>query len=302
MISERNQRIAALDDEDDEKVIRYGGGPGGGKTFSQDARSSGRGPKAQARAERRKARERFNHSAKIEKQYARQLRQVAKHVGHIVAGMAPKGVVKAPQQLSQTLQRYSELLRPWATAVSERMIAEVAQKDEIAWANLGREVGRELRTEIRQAPTGQLFKRLLSERVDLITSLPTKAAERVHKLTIEAMSETGARADVIAKEIARTGHVTESRAMLIARTEVSSTASSMTESRARHVGSEGYFWRTLGDSDVRHDHRKLEGKFIRWDDPPIAGTGKGGVAVRYHAGRGPNCRCYPEPALPDVIE
>lgn len=273
------------------------------QTPVSDARGgSGRGAKATARAQRRQARERFNHSATVERRFSRQLRAVAKQVGVIVNGLAPKGIVRAPQQLTQALHQYSAMIRPWARSVSETMLAEVAQRDEIAWASMGREIGRELRKEVRSAPTGHLMRELLTERVDLITSLPTKAAHRVHGLTIEAMSESGARAAEIAKDIQRTGHVTESRAMLIARTEVSSTASAMTEARARHVGSKGYFWRTVGDSDVRHDHSKLEGQFIPWGEPPIAGTGKGGVPVRYHAGRGPNCRCYPEPSLPDIIE
>lgn len=257
--------------------------------------------KREAQLLRKQARERFNHAKKVERGFARQLRAVAKAVGHIVEGFAPKGVVKRPQQLRHALRAYSDLLDPWAHAVSERMVAEVGQKDEQAWAAMSREIGQELRSEIKRAPTGGLFKRLVAERVTLIKSLPTQAAERVHRLTIEAMSETGARAAEIAKDIQRTGHVTESRAMLIARTEVAATASSFTEARARFVGSEGYIWRTVGDSDVRHDHSKLEGKLIRWDAPPIAGTGKGGVPVRYHAGRGPNCRCYPEPVLQDVI-
>lgn len=292
------QHLPPIDDDADDVIVKQFVSPQP-KRKTLDA--PGRGAKAQARAERKQARERFNHAKRATKVFERQLRAVARQVGVIVNGMTSRGRVLAPEQLMHSLRRYSDLLRPWAQHVSASMIAEVAQRDELAWTRMGREIGRELRTEIRSAPTGQLMKQLMAERVDLITSLPTKAAERVHKLTIEAMSETGARAAEIAKEIMRTGHVTESRAMLIARTEVSSTASVFTEARARHVGSEGYFWRTVGDSDVRHDHARLDGKFIPWDDPPIAGTGKGGAAVRYHAGRGPNCRCYPEPSLPDVI-
>jgi hypothetical protein len=87
------------------------------------------------------------------------------------------------------------------------------------------------------------MRELMAEQVDLITSLPIKAAQRVHKLTIEAMSD-GTRAAEVAQEIMRTGHVTESRAKLIARTETSRTVTAMTQTRAEYVGSQGYIWRT----------------------------------------------------------
>lgn len=254
-----------------------------------------------SKREQRFAVERYKKAQAVERSYAAQLRRVARHVGEIISGFAPKGIVKAPASLTKVLNAYSELLTPWAEAVSETMIARVSQKNVIAWEAHGAEMGRALRQEIRLTPVGREMRRLLDENVSLIKSLPTKAGARVHKLTVEALSQTSARADEIAKEIMRSGPVTESRAKLIARTEVARTASLLTQSRAQHVGSDTYVWRTVGDEDVRLDHRKLEGKVIRWAAPPVAGSGKGGVPVHYHAGQGPNCRCYPEPILPKVI-
>jgi uncharacterized protein with gpF-like domain len=37
----------------------------------------------------------------------------------------------------------------------------------------------------------------------------------------------------------------------------------------------------------------MEGKFVTWDDPPTLDGMKG------HAGQFPNCRCYPEPVIPE---
>lgn len=242
-------------------------------------------------------RERFLRARRAGKQYERQLRAVAKQVGLIVDGYAPGGVVRSQAQLNDALDRYSQILRPWSKEVSQRMIDQVAKYDEAAWSQLARSMGRELRKEIHSAPTGLVTQLLLDEQVELITSLPIHAGRRVHKLTLEALS-TGERADVIAKEILRTGHVTESRAKLIARTEVARTASMLTQSRAEYVGSEGYIWRTVGDSDVRELHRHMEGKYVAWDDPPPMEPSLG----NYHAGQGPNCRCYPEPVIPDIIK
>lgn len=154
-------------------------------------------------------------------------------------------------------------------------------------------MSRGLRREIQTAPTGELFQALLNEQVTLIKSLPLEAAQRVHELTIKGL-EDSTRASEIAKEIARSGEVAMSRANLIARTEVARTASTLTQSRAEHVGSEGYIWRTSDDSDVRHSHKQMNGKFVRWDSPPTLSDG-----TTTHAGQIYNCRCYPEPVLPE---
>jgi uncharacterized protein with gpF-like domain len=37
----------------------------------------------------------------------------------------------------------------------------------------------------------------------------------------------------------------------------------------------------------------MEGKFVRWDEPPTLDNLTG------HAGALPNCRCRPEPVIPD---
>jgi len=245
---------------------------------------------------RKATRERFSRARLAEKVYGRQLKQIAKQVGVIIKGFAPNGVVRNMTDLNNALQKYAELLRPWAAAVTERMISEVGNRDLHAWKQLGNQTGRSLASELLLAPIRPALKELQKEQVALITSLPTDAAKRVHKLTLEAMLQ-GSRAAETAKEIMASGHVTESRAMLIARTETTRTATAITKARAVHVGSDGYIWRTAGDSDVRELHRKLEGKLIKWDDPPIAGEN----GERAHAGAIYNCRCFPEPVLPDIV-
>lgn len=257
-------------------------------------------PKQRAKQEAKKARikqrERFRRSHIAEKRFSRQLVAVAKQVGAIVQGLAPDGVVRSLPQLTNALNKYSELLQPWAQSVSQSLVDDVARRDEHAWAETGREIGQALRKEIQTAPTGQAMREMMDEQVMLITSLPLEAAQRVHKLTIEGMT-SGTRAKETAAEIMKTGEVTKSRAMLIARTETTRTASAMTMARAQSIGSEGYIWRTARDADVREIHRKLEGKFIKWDEPPVASEN----GVRAHAGMIYNCRCWMEVVIPDEI-
>ena len=145
---------------------------------------------------------------------------------------------------------------------------------------------------MQTAPTGVVLQQLLHEQVELITSLPLDAAERVHKMTVEALSNSG-RAEEMAKEILRTGEVTKNRATLIARTEVARTASMLTQVRSQHVGSEYAIWRTSRDGNVRESHKKMEGVIFKWDDPPIVD------GEPLLPGRTFNCRCWPEPLFTD---
>lgn len=233
----------------------------------------------------------FIRAKKIEREYGRRLRSVARHVGDLIRGfdladLTLTGTIRA------ALDRYANTLRPWAEAVGNRMVTEVAQRDERSWFRVANQMGESLRKEITEAPIGDVVRARQAEQVKLITSLPTEAAERVQHMTREGIIK-GWRADQIAAEIMRTGEVTKSRAGLIARTEVGRTSTLLTQARAEHVGSEGYLWVTAGDSDVRASHKAMSGKFVRWDAPPTLDDLTG------HAGALPNCRCFCEPVIPD---
>jgi SPP1 gp7 family putative phage head morphogenesis protein len=235
----------------------------------------------------------FSKVRRAERQYARQLRKVARHVGDIVKGHEVDSE-QAAAALRDTLDKYAHLIEPWAKAQAGRMLADVGKRDEKAWDEHSKMMGRELRLEIATAPTGQLLQAKLAANVKLIKSLPAEAGQRIQKLALESLFNAS-RSSEVAKEIARSGEVTASRANLIARTEVAGAASGLVEARARHVGSEGYIWRTAGDSDVRPSHRKMAGKFVAWDSPPTLDGMTG------HAGHFPNCRCYCEPVIPEFL-
>ncbi|WP_421095532.1 phage minor head protein [Ralstonia mannitolilytica] len=226
-----------------------------------------------------------------ERLYRTQLRQVAKQVGALVNGFPPGDPAVVPT-IEQLLRRYAEALTPWAEATAARMLADVERRDAQAWMAQAQEMSRSIQMELRTAPTGETMRALMAEQVGLIKSIPIEAAERVHRLTIEGL-EDGGRAREISKAIQESGDVAKSRADLIARTEVTRTATALTQARAEHIGSSGYIWRTSGDGDVRESHRKMNGQFVAWDKPPELDGMTG------HAGQFPNCRCYPEPVIPE---
>lgn len=238
---------------------------------------------------------RFTRASAAERQYVSQLRKVARVIGGLVDGFDLDDL-SAVATLQDALNRYSTILRPWARATAGRMLAEVSRKDTRVWASLARTMGRTLRKEIESAPTGIVLRGLMDEQVALITSLPIDAGRRVHELALRSLS-TSERPGVIAKEIERSGEVAASRATLIARTEVGRASTNLTAARAQYVGSTHFVWRSAGDSDVRPLHKELNGKAFRWDEPPVAGE----RGERSLPGAIYNCRCYPEPILPETF-
>lgn len=265
-------------------------------------------PRSETGAERRA----FEQIKNAERYYGVQLRKVAKHIEDLVKVMDPYNVHDM-DTLQRVLERYAEIVRPWASSVARRMLSDVERRDRFAWANYARMMGVELRREILNAPTGEAMMRLMDQQVDLITSLPREAAKRVHDL-VTGNLYTGARAAEVASHIMQTGLVTKARANLIARTETSRAATAMTQARAEHIGSAGYIWRNANDYKVRPElgikgfaklntlkmgsHRKLEGTFHAWNDPPIADPS----GIRAHPGTIWNCRCWAEPVLPDKFD
>jgi SPP1 gp7 family putative phage head morphogenesis protein len=196
--------------------------------------------------------------------------------------------------MQSVLRNYSQALIPWAHATGRRMLWDVSRRNEQAWVELSRTMGDTLRREIQQAPTGIAMRELLADQVHLITSLPLEAGERVHQLVQAGLTE-GTRGGNVVHEIMRTGLVTRSRAVLIARTETARASSVLTQSRAQFVGSTDYIWRTARDANVRRSHQLMEGIVCSWAKPPVVDKG----VLPYHAGCFPNCRCYPEPVIPD---
>lgn len=241
------------------------------------------------------SRARWSEARKAETWYSARLRTVALQVGAIIDGLAPGGVVKNLAQLLRTLDGYSDLLTPWAESVARYMVSDVARRNERIWRERSKEMAVGIRGELQYSSQGVVFREAMDEQVDLIKSLPRKAGQRVHELTTEGLL-TGRRAESISKEIMASSRVTQSRARLIARTEVSRTAQNFMRARAQAAGSQGYVWRTSKDADVRDTHKVMEGVYVPWDTPPK--TDKN--LDPYHAGCGPNCRCFAEPVLPDL--
>lgn len=262
--------------------------------MSQAASKTAPQPKRGPREDTAPDRAAFAKVRNAEGDYGRRLRQVAKHVEELVRAFASAETGVDFAGLAHLLERYANVIEPWARAAANRFLAEIAQRDEKAWASYAKSMSRELQREIREAPTGFALQRLLDEQVSLITSLPLKAAQRVHEIAVGNLYG-GARYGEMIDAILESGHVARSRATMIARTETARASSLLTQVRATHVGSDGYIWRTVRDRRVRSSHKHMEGKFVRWDSPPVVDPG----VPPYHAGQIWNCRCFSEVVVPD---
>jgi len=109
---------------------------------------------------------------------------------------------------------------------------------------------------------------------------------------IEGNVFKGNRAESLVAHITRSYQVSERKAKSLARQETSLLMSKFREQRYKTMGSYGYKWSTSGDGKVRDDHKDLEGKVVRWDDPPIVDKKSG---RRAHAGEDFGCRCVAIP-------
>jgi SPP1 gp7 family putative phage head morphogenesis protein len=228
-------------------------------------------------------RQRFRPSRAAERMYAEQLADVARKVSTALAR------AKTPEHAQRQLQAYAEALDPWARQAAANMVRRVAIKNDVSWREAAESWGIDLRGML-DADVTEAMQARIEANVTLIKSLPADAAARVGELSEQALS-SGMRAETLAAKIQEQGGVTASRAKTIAATEVSKAGTALTQARAQAVGSEGYIWRTARDGNTRPSHAAMEGKFVRWDDPPTLDGMTG------HAGEFPNCRCYCEPVI-----
>lgn len=236
----------------------------------------------------------FKPSRAVEQEFARGLKRIARASAGIVESHVQGSTIVNSPAMKKALEEYAKAITPWARNQALKMIESTKKRisTEKAYKEHTKKIGANLLDVLNTTENGLVTISLVNEQVELIKSIPLEAAERAQKLVLEGLAG-GRRADDIAAELMRTTEVTESRAKLIARTETSRANTALNQTRATSVGSVGYIWRTSKDLDVRDSHRKMEGEFVRWDDPPTLDGMTG------HAGGFPNCRCYCEPVLPN---
>lgn len=227
----------------------------------------------------------FKPSSAAENAFVRALRKVGRVAGHIVEAHTHGDKIMEPLNMEAALKAYSKLIDPWARRQASKMLEQVSKSNRRSYTVKSKTIGKLLR-ETTAGQTSAEMVNLMARQVDLIKSIPIEAGIRAQELSINAVYE-GRRASEIAEELARSTKVSESKAMLIARTEVARANASITQARAQAIGAQGYIWRTTMDGAERESHAKMNGKYVEYAKEPTLSDGTTG-----HAGSFPNCRCY----------
>jgi len=235
----------------------------------------------------------FAASRAVERRFGVELRKVARVIGSMINAHIDGPTIRSQKKLAEALAAYSDALGPWAERVVANLLKDVNRTNKKSWESSSTRIGAQLKRTMEETSVGDVMKLVQRRQVELIKSLPIEAGLRAQKLSQEAVMG-GKRADEVAAELMKSGEVTESRATLIARTEIAKANAALTQARAGYVGATHYIWRTAEDGDVRESHAVMGGKIFRFDDPPaVEGEGNHGP------GEFPNCRCFAEPVIPE---
>ena len=148
-----------------------------------------------------------------------------------------------------------------------------------------------------------------AENAALIKSIPERMLTEVEGIAQRAL-RTGADPRETAREIRDRFGVTEARARLIGRDQVSKLNGQITQGRNQALGLDLYIWSSSVDERVRETHDVMEGKVCKWDDDSVyadtvedaqAGRWKSRASiggVDQHPGQDFQCRCVSRAVIP----
>lgn len=246
------------------------------------------------RRQRQRENDYFKKVKNAEVSYAIQLRKIAKQTNELIAGMSHEDPAQLPE-VQDVLNRYSQIIKPWAHTQATRMIAEVSRRDEVAWRKHSQFISRNLHKEVEQAPIGPVLKDIHTRQIMYITNIPIEAGNKIMEMARQAVLDGDRYTSLIPQIQSEVAGMTTRRATLIARTEVGRASTALVRARAEYIGSHTYNWMSARDRDVRRMHKLLHGTVQRWDDPPVAEE----QGQRHAPGEFPNCRCYASPIVDD---
>lgn len=198
-----------------------------------------------------------------------------------------------PESLASILANYRITLlssRPSRERMAQGIAEDAAEFNRAQWHRiLNAVMGVDL---VQQEPWIQNeLKAWTQENAALITSLEGDAIKEVETWTMRGL-RTGQRHEEIREKILERFEVSQSRAALIARDQVSKLNGNLTQGRQTDLGVTHYFWRVTDDDRLRETHNANRDKRFAWDSPP-ARTG--------HPGDDFQCRCNAEPDLSGLL-
>lgn len=178
-----------------------------------------------------------------------------------------------------------------------------AQVDRFAAAQVARALRRVVGLDVtRGGLLTEAIQGWSAENVKLIKTIDSRFFDDIRKVTTEALRTGRSTRDLI-KEFQARYSVSKSRAEVIARDQIGTLNSKLTQDRQTSLGVTKYRWRTLRDErvrgrpggkypDARPSHWAREGQEYEWAKPPRESDDDG------HPGEPIQCRCTAEPVLP----
>lgn len=148
-----------------------------------------------------------------------------------------------------------------------------------------------------------------NQNAQLIDNMTENELERVSGIIQRGLQE-GSSLDYITDDIEKSFGITRRHAKLIARDQTTKLNGSLTKLRQTELGVTEYRWQTSMDERVRADHRVMQGKRCRWDDPTVYFNEQsqkwenrsniGGTLS--HTSQDVQCRCVPLGILEGVFD
>jgi len=126
-----------------------------------------------------------------------------------------------------------------------------------------------------------------------IQKMTKESAQRLREKVVEHVEQGGRAADLIPLIEAQHG-VSKRHALFLAKQETSILVSTYRDARYREAGVQEYVWSTSHDSRVRPDHKKLDGRRFKFNEPPVSDQA---IGARNNPGYDYGCRCVAIPLL-----
>lgn len=246
---------------------------------------------------------------RLEREYERGIMRLYRQILQRAKGLSLQNLISYLKSIS-----LNQAVTKLANNLAARMVTLSRVQNNKDWraaarqGSMGREIRQALKKEMSVGNIDLTVKTIINENAKLISSVPQDIAEQITAEMLKRYNKGQRYEDYVPELMNKVPGLMQSRARLIARTELSKANEAMTEARSRNVGINCYIWRSSHDERVRHSHEMMDGVLCFWDSPPNpdAFYGQGNLFGAYHAGCCPNCRCYCEPVvdlqyLPDRI-
>lgn len=221
---------------------------------------------------------RFDDANDLDKDIRREFMEISKELEQKINDF---GIEKFMEKIASNTQRTS--LREWKKVVHETL-------------------GIDLLDDYYNGDFyAEQLRRWVDDNVLKIKSIHGTTLNDMHDIILEGYLKGEPIRD-IQKEIQEKYNVTKHQARMIARDQISTLNSQITQLQQKDAGCNRYRWSTSKDSRVRDCHRELDNKIISWDEPPemwyktkskgIVYTGR-----RCHPGEDYCCRCVAIPVF-----